>query len=198
MSGKSADLWVNGHPDNRFRPSHFVTTRQSADSTTFAQVVSSESERAGLRMFLDWQREALIKKVDGISDVQARMRPTASALSLLSIVKHSATWERRWFQVIVAGRSCPGEWPEVEDADDEATFRLDETDSIETVVAEYREQIAAANQVLSTSDLEGPCAFAPMSDRSVRWVAMHLIEETARHAGHADIIRETLDGVTGR
>lgn len=149
-------------------------------------------------MFLDWQREALIKKVDGISDVQARMRPTASALSLLSIVKHSATWERRWFQVIVAGRSCPGEWPEVEDADDEATFRLDETDSIETVVAEYREQIAAANQVLSTSDLEGPCAFAPMSDRSVRWVAMHLIEETARHAGHADIIRETLDGVTGR
>ena len=48
------------------------------------------------------------------------------------------------------------------------------------------------------SDVEARCAFAPVSDRSVRWVAMHVIEETARHAGHADIIRETLDGMTGR
>ena len=149
-------------------------------------------------MFLDWQREALIKKVDGLSELQARMRPTVSALSLLSIIKHSATWERRWFQVIVAGRSLPGQWPELEDVGVDATFRLDETDSIETVIAEYREQIAAANQILSMSDLEAPCAFAGSSHRSVRWVAMHVIEETARHAGHADIIRETLDGVTGR
>ena len=161
-------------------------------------VVSPETERDGLRMFLDWQREALIKKVDGLSELQARMRPTVSALSLLSIIKHSATWERRWFQVIVAGQRLPGQWPELEDVDDDATFYLDETDRIETVVTEYRDQIAAANQILSTSDLDAPCAFAGASDRSVRWVAMHVIEETARHAGHADIIRETLDGATGR
>jgi uncharacterized damage-inducible protein DinB len=149
-------------------------------------------------MFLDWQRDALIKRVDGLSEEQARMRPTVSALSLLSIIKHSAIWERRWFQVIVAGRSFSGEWPECADEGVDATFQLADDDSIETVVADYRAQIAEANEILMTADLEAPCAFAPLSDRSVRWVAMHLIEETARHAGHADIIRESIDGTAGR
>ena len=70
------------------------------------------TERATLCEFLDYQREALIGKVDGLTGEQARMTPTASALSLLSLIKHSAIWERRWFQIIVAGRSFPDEWPE--------------------------------------------------------------------------------------
>jgi hypothetical protein len=159
---------------------------------------SHETERAHLLLFLGWQREALIKKVDGLSDEQARMTPTASALSLLSIIRHSAVWERRWFQAIVAGRTSPGDWPEVADEGADATFRLGSSDTVEAVVADYRVQIAAADQILRDADLDARCAFAPMADKSVRWVAMHLIEETARHAGHADIIRETIDGVTGR
>ena len=107
----------------------------------------AETERAGLCEFLDLQREALIEKLQGVSDEDARRAPTVSSLSLLSLVKHSAIWERRWFQVVVAGRSFAGEWPE-EQPQDENAFRLTDDDTI---------------------------------------------EETARHAGHADIIRETID-----
>ncbi len=138
------------------------------------------------------QRDALIDKLEGVSDEDARCAPTVSALSLLSLVKHSAIWERRWFQVIVAGRRFRGEWPEVHPHDENA-FLLDGDDTVETVVADYREQIAAAQEIVGTFDLDAPCAWPEMAHRSVRWVALHMIEETARHAGHADIIRETID-----
>ena len=155
---------------------------------------STESERAGLIEFLDYQREALIKKLDGVSDHDARRAPTASSLSLLSLVKHSSIWERRWFQVIVAGRSFPGEWPEVRTEEPDQTFHLTDEDTAETVLAYYRVQIAASQQILANFDLDTPCALAEMAEQNLRWVALHMIEETARHAGHADIIRETIDG----
>jgi hypothetical protein len=70
------------------------------------------SERQALEGFLDSQREAVIRKIEGLDDATARKAPTASALSLLGIVKHCGLWERRWLQVVVAGRRFPGEWPE--------------------------------------------------------------------------------------
>jgi hypothetical protein len=73
---------------------------------------SVSNERDALGGFLDLQRDGLIRKIEGVSDADARRTPTASALSLLGIVKHCALWERRWFQVVVAGRRFPGEWPE--------------------------------------------------------------------------------------
>jgi hypothetical protein len=78
------------------------------------------------------------------------------------------------------------------------TFRLAEEDTVETVVADYREQIAASQEILGGFDLDAPCAWPEMADQNLRWVALHMIEETARHAGHADIIRETIDGTRGR
>ncbi|MEP6658333.1 MAG: DinB family protein [Acidimicrobiales bacterium] len=158
---------------------------------------SPETERAGLCEFLDMQREALIEKLHGLSDDEARMAATSSSLSLLSLIKHSAIWERRWFQVIVAGRSFPGEWPEVKPEGQDPTFRLTDDETMETVVADYREQIAASQEILGSLDLDTPCAWPEMASQNVRWVALHMIEETARHAGHADIIRETIDGNRG-
>lgn len=158
---------------------------------------SPESERAGLIEFFDYQREALIKKLDGVSDHDARQAATASSLSLLSLVKHSAIWERRWFQVIVAGRDFPGEWPEVRTVEPDETFQLTDEDTVKTVLAYYREQIAASQQILGSFDLDAPCAWPDMAEQNLRWVALHMIEETARHAGHADIIRETIDGSRG-
>jgi hypothetical protein len=73
---------------------------------------SVSNERDALGGFLDLQRDGLIRKIEGVSDADARRTPKASALSLLGIVKHCALWERRWFQVVVAGRRFPGEWPE--------------------------------------------------------------------------------------
>lgn len=102
---------------------------------------SPETERAGLSGFLHMQREALIDKLQGVSDEDARRASTVSSLSLLSLVQHSAIWERRWFQIIVAGRSFPNEWPEVQTDGLDPTFRLTTEDTVETVVADYREQL---------------------------------------------------------
>src|SRR5207249_11598031 len=99
--------------------------------------------------------------LQGVSDEDARRAPTVSSLSLLSLVKHSAIWERRWFQVVVAGRSFAGEWPEVQ-PQDENVFRLTDDDTVETVVAYYREQIAASQEIVRTVDLDAPCAWPEM------------------------------------
>ena len=118
----------------------------------------AETERAGLCEFLDMQRAALIEKLQGISDEDARRTPTVSSLSLLSLVKHSAVWERRWFQVVVAGRGFPGEWPEAQPPDKNG-FRLTDDDTVETVLGYYREQIAASQEILRSVDLDAPCAW---------------------------------------
>ena len=155
------------------------------------------TEREGLIEFLDLQREALINKLNDLSDADARRTATVSSLSLLSLVKHSATWERRWFQVIAAGYAFPGEWPEVRSEDVDSTFQVSGDDTVDSVVAYYRDQIVVSNEIVGGRDLDAPCAWPEMAHRNLRWVAMHMIEETARHAGHADIIRESIDGQRG-
>ena len=157
----------------------------------------SSAEHDVLCEFLGYQRDALIGRLDGLSEEQARSTPTASALSLLGLVRHSAIWERRWFQVIVAGRRLRGEWPEVRQANG-LTFVVEEQDSIDSVVDGYRAEIDESNNILRAADLDALCARSDLVDETVRWVALHMVEETARHAGHADIIRESIDGLTGR
>lgn len=154
------------------------------------------SEREALESHLDIERNALIGKVEGLDDATARMAPTASSLSLLALIKHCAAWERRWFQVAVAGREFPDEWPAVEEPED-ATVTVDESDTVEHWVAYYREQIEQSRAIAASLDLDSPCARTDLIDCNVRYVLFHMIIETARHAGHADIIRETLDGSKG-
>jgi uncharacterized damage-inducible protein DinB len=159
---------------------------------------SPTTERAGLREFLDYQREALVRKVEGLSNAEARLTPTESQLSLLSILKHSTVWERRWFQVIMAGHASTEEWPGIRSqTGEDLTFHLADLDTIESVIADYQNQVAASNEVLTTFELDAPCAWPGMAHQNLRFVALHMIEETARHAGHADIIRETIDGSQG-
>ena len=113
------------------------------------------------------------------------------------MVKHAATWERRWFQVIAAGREFPGEWPAAEDEAQAADWMADENDTVDQSVAYYREQIELSRQVAASMDLDTQCARPDLIECNVRYVLFHMIEETARHAGHADIIRETIDGSRG-
>jgi hypothetical protein len=152
------------------------------------------SEREGLSDFLDRQRDILVRKIEGVTDQDARTAPTVSSLSLLGILKHCALWERRWFQVIFAGRSFPGDWPEVRSPLRE-DFSVSEDDTVQHWLGFYREQAEESRRVVAAADLDAPCAMEP--DRNLRWVLLHHIEEVARHAGHADIIRETIDGSTG-
>lgn len=158
---------------------------------------STSSERDALTGFLDQQRNALVRKIRGVSDADARRAPTASSLSLLSLLKHSAVWEGRWFQGIVAGRPLPDGWPERRSPIPDEDFIVDDQDTVEQWVTRYEEAAETSRQIVDAMELDRSCARTDVIDCNLRWVLLHLIEETARHAGHADIIRETIDGSRG-
>jgi hypothetical protein len=162
-----------------------------------ARDYSKSGERDALAGFLDKQRDALLRKVSGVSEADARRTPTASALSLLSLLKHSALWEDRWFQCVVAGRALPGGWPDNESPVQDESFVLADGDTVEQWAARYEEAAQRSRETVAARELDQLCARADIIDCTVRYVVLHLIEETARHAGHADIIRETLDGSRG-
>ena len=148
-------------------------------------------ERTGLATFLDAQRDALLRKLDGLTDAQATARPTASALSLLTLIKHVAFVERRWFQLEIARRDVPGLWPPPDDRE----LRLEEGDTLASVRSFYEGIIEENRRILAAvDDLDD---VSPATGLNRRWVLLHLLEELARHAGHADILRESIDGVTG-
>jgi hypothetical protein len=160
---------------------------------------ANSDERGALAGFLDWQRAALIRKVRGISDADARRAPTASSLTLLGLIKHSTVWEARWFEGVVAGRALADGWPDTEhDVQDGSDFSVGDDDAVEEWVARYEDAIATAREIVAGADLDARVARADVVDANVRFVVVHMIEETARHAGHADIIRETIDGTRGK
>jgi hypothetical protein len=149
------------------------------------------SEREALLGFLGQQRLGIRTSVRGLTDEQAAATPAASALSLSGILKHIARTERRWVVVNIAGRPLPGLWP-IEDW--AADFRAGPGESLASLLKFYAETARLTEEIVAgVGDLGQPCA-NPDSSESVHWVLFHLIEETARHAGHADIIREALDG----
>lgn len=156
-----------------------------------------KSEREALENMLEAQRIGLIRKVEGVSDELARQAPTASSLSLLGLIKHAATWEQRWFQVGMAGRQSPDGWPEIEPEPPDAELIVDESDTVSHWITVYREQIRQSNAITAATELDAPFARSDLIECNLRYVLLHMIEETARHAGHADIIRETLDGTRG-
>ena len=148
------------------------------------------TELDGLRMFLDAQRDSILRKLDGLTDEQALSHPTVSDFCMLTLVKHVAYVERRWFQLEVARRDIPGLWPPPDDAE----LRVEAGDTVESIRTLYEETIAENQQILDAVDeLDSLSGF----NLNRRWVLMHLIEELARHAGHADIIRESIDGTKG-
>jgi len=147
-------------------------------------------ERDGLLTFLDQQRAALRASVLGLTDDQARATPAASSLSLGGLIKHAARTERRWVVAGIAGEPLPGLWPI---HDWPADFRMEPGETLAGLLSYYAETAALTDHVIAgVTDLGQPQATDP--ERSVRWVLLHLIRETARHAGHADLIREALDG----
>ena len=154
--------------------------------------VGPPTEIAGLGTFLDEQRASLLRKLEGLTEEQARSRPTASDFCMLTLVKHVAVVERRWFQLEVAWRDVPGLWPPPDDRE----LRIEEGDTVDSVLRLYREVIEENQAILAgVTDLDSVSPSSPPLNR--RWVLLHLIEEVARHAGHADIIRESIDGTTG-
>ena len=148
-------------------------------------------EKTGLALFLEEQRRAILSKIDGLSDEQSRIRSTASAFCLLTLVKHVAYVERRWLFLEIARRDIPGLWPPPDDRE----LHIEPDDTLASVRSFYESIIAEGRTILeAVTDLD---EVSPATGLNRRWVLLHLIEELARHAGHADLLREGIDGATG-
>jgi hypothetical protein len=162
------------------------------------ELVANAGERAVLETFLDLYRDAIVRKVGGVADDDARRRLVGSATTLGGIVKHLRWVELEWFQRVLARRS-PDDLPPVPGAgtDPDAEFRLEPGDTVERLLAEYEEACAWSRATAAGYALDDVAPHFRMGEVSLRWIYVHMIEETARHAGHADILREQLDGTTG-
>ena len=154
-------------------------------------------ERAMLVAWLEYQRDTLAFKCEGLTDEQLRIRSVPpSAMSLLGLVRHMAEVELNWFRFWLAG-----EPPNPRFEDDEE-WDVDGADAADGF-AYWRSECEHSREVLATFDsLDAVGADQPKDDKpnsgfSVRWVMVHMIEEYARHNGHADLIRELIDGTTG-
>ncbi len=164
-------------------------------------------ERAGLREYLAAQQYAFHAIAYGLTDEQARATPSVSALSVGGLIKHVTNCQRGWMQrVAAAPELCDRDKRPMDsqaaDYQNEFVMRTDET--LADLLATFDEQNAETMRLLETADL-GAAVPVPhdvpwfpndVAAWSVRWVFFHMIEELARHAGHGDIIRESIDGAT--
>ncbi len=152
-------------------------------------------ERALLIGFLDWYRAVVERKVADLSWEQASRPCTRRGLSPLGVVKHLAWVERSWFR-----RRFLGDEVELFTGPDNApTFVLADSDTVASVVASYRAAADEARTITAAASLDDVAvgAHAVFGAVSLRWILVHLLEETARHAGHLDVMREDIDGRTG-
>lgn len=159
------------------------------------ELVATGSEREVLEAFLDFHRQVLARKVSGVSEQEARYHRVPSKTTLGGLVKHMIGVERGWFQRVLAGRSAEETGPNVGGGDDSWELAGDET--VESLVQEYRRTCEQSRQTAARFALDDAVPQRRLGQVSLRWIYVHMIEETARHVGHADILREQTDGVTG-
>lgn len=150
-------------------------------------------ERETLLAFLDFYRSVMIRKVEGVDHEGLRMSPVPSGTCLGGLIKHLGYVERHWFQSTWAGRDVPFPWSQ---EDPDADFRVEAADTAESLIAFYREECAASREVVAASALDDTVE-GRRGELSLRWIVVHMIEETARHGGHADLLRELVDGTVG-
>lgn len=156
------------------------------------------TEKETLQVSLDNHRAVVQWKLKGVTAEQGQWTTGQSATSLFGLVRHLALVERWWFVTNFTGEDFDHDYDF--DADPDAEFRPHEGDTVEALVADYEEAIAASNAIIAAADLDD---LAVRERRhtgerpTLRWIMVHMIEETARHAGHADILRELVDGSTG-
>ena len=162
---------------------------------------TSTLERYDLRDALRQHRALLLRTVHGLSDDQVRLTPTASQLCLGGIIKHVALMEEGWVRFIEAGPATQGPPDEAAYEAHAAGFRLTDDETLASVLARYETVAEYSDDLvltLATLDASQPLPDAPWFEPGAHWSArralLHIVAETAQHAGHADIIRETIDG----
>jgi uncharacterized damage-inducible protein DinB len=161
------------------------------------EIAVPSRERLDLLATLDKHRGFLCQTLDGMSDEQIRLTSTVSQLCLGSIVKHVTATESTWRNFIVRGAPA---FEEMSPDAYEAEWRVEESDTVESLLGAYAAAAAETDALVATVDLDSehqlPVApwFEPGASWSARRVLLHIIAEGAQHAGHADIIREAIDG----
>ncbi|MFJ3087497.1 DinB family protein [Streptomyces sp. NPDC086838] len=155
-------------------------------------------ERTQLTTFLDYTRATAVAKCDGLTQENAVRAPLPGSplMTLAGIVNHLRWVEYYWFEVVFLGGEDEGPWTD-EDPDREMRIAVDMP--LADVLKEYEEQSARYRELVAAHDLNASAQRERVGGRrpDLRWILLHLIEETARHNGHIDIIRETVDGTTG-
>jgi uncharacterized damage-inducible protein DinB len=155
-------------------------------------------ERDGLLSYLRQMRFVMRLTAYGLTDQQARATPTVSTLSVGGLVKHVSSVERSWMDTVMQ-RERTGTAEDYEN-----NFRMTTDETLADILASYDDAAAATDEVIAGFELDDPVPVpkgvpwfpADVDAWSVRWVLLHLIQETARHTGHADIVREAIDGAT--
>lgn len=164
-------------------------------------------ERSALREYLSYHQSAYFAVAYGLTDEQARACPTVSGLSIGGLIKHATGMQRTWMSRVAAAPDAPPKDPRsfdqiAEDFADQHVMRPDET--LSGLLDNFKAENAKALNLVDTADLGAkvpvpqdiPWFPKGIKDWSVRWVILHVINELTRHSGHADIIRESIDGAT--
>ncbi|KJS56983.1 DinB family protein [Streptomyces rubellomurinus] len=152
-------------------------------------------EKESLHTALDRHRDVVVWKVQGLDDEQLRRPMTPSGTSLLGLVKHLGGAELWWFRETFGRETGP--MPFDIEADETSDMRVEPHESTADILAFYARARAAADEVIRELDLDATGTSYSGTTVSLRWVLIHMATETARHAGHLDILRELADGATG-
>ena len=175
-----------------------ITTTATINDITTTDL---SAERRDLLETLATHREFLRTTARGLTDAQAAHRSTASALCLGGLVKHVAHAEAGWVDFIVFGPTAMGDESEEGYAEHEASFQMLPGETLESILAHYDDVARRTDELVATIpdlDASHPLPEAPWYEPGARWsarrVVLHIVAETAQHAGHADIIREAIDG----
>lgn len=148
--------------------------------------VATGGEREVLEAFLDFHRAIAVGKARDLSDADARQRLVPSENTVAGLLKHLAVVERSWFGVLAGRRPEP-----------DGGFELDASDTVDALVAAYERDCDRSRELAAGFDLDHVVTHPQLGEVSLRWIYVHMVEETARHVGHADILRELTDGSTG-
>jgi len=158
------------------------------------------TERETLVGYLDWYRELMIDKASGLTRDQANTRLMPSTLTLIGLIHHLAYVEHWWFHEFFKGNDALEPWASADWANS-PDWELDVASELEPdqAIERYRTAFETSQRIISgTESLEQLSVMDRNGEhRSLRWILAHMIEETARHAGHADLIRESIDGEVG-
>jgi dienelactone hydrolase/uncharacterized damage-inducible protein DinB len=158
-------------------------------------------ERELLGQYLDFQRQTMLAKTEGLGREQMARRHAPSTLTLAGLLYHLALVEETWLEVRFLGLPVREPWAGVDfDADPEWEFRTSAELEPEQVRQRYRQACVRSREAAAQADTLDQLSVQPLRDGrrfTLRWVLLHLLEETARHAGHADLLREAIDGIVG-